>query len=430
MVGRKLLFAVLILLSLASIIFIKYQSKPTYLPSNIILPSSCTPQPPTLSTTHTIIGSTNHSLHGQALLPQPNAFTCGVENWQHHYSQFHLNTLQEIFTRKDSQRFLIYECTTQCSGLGDRLVGLISAALLAVLTDRALLIHMPAPFPWSEVFVPNMIDWRMPQERGVPDFLQGLTTETLDVFCKFENGETRDLFAQHDLTGEWMKDVQVIKYIGNERFYHLMLENPKLIQKLKALGMDRMDKFNLFACFFSFLFKPSPSLQLEMDRVYNEYFLWKENGTTGRNVMICLHLRTGVGLKEKIRMSPEQVAYYWKCAESIELSLKEQRQRVKWYLATDDDRLKKEVTDLLKGKVVALQSEAKHISTNSLDKKDFLSIMTDWALLTMCDHYVISRSGFAETANMVAQKPRWKFPMDCKQPPRFEFYHPEQDSWG
>jgi len=370
-------------------------------------------------------------------LPSPNPFVCGADEWQIKYAERHNKVIQQATKTSEplpDAKYLVFDCSGDCAGLGDRLVGLISSFMLALVTDRIFLINMPAPIPFQEAFVPNKIDWRMPRDRpeGSRNFLEGLSTNTYNNFCKFKDLYHVDLFSQKDLTQELMKDVQVVNYVGNQRFYHFLLDNPKMQEKLKELGMDRMDKFNAFSCLFNYLVKPSQTMQDEIDKFYNDYFVWRseDNQIMGKNKLICLHVRTGLALKEHVRVPPGQIQYFWNCAEHVESSLIGSGAPVKWYLATDDNQLKNSMLEQKKGKMVAYSTgNIRHVSYEGLDNKEFLSLMVDWTLLTFCDHYIISRSGYSETASMMAQKPRWKFPMDCSLAPKFEFYHPQADFW-
>jgi hypothetical protein len=66
-----------------------------------------------------------------------------------------------------SNRFVVWTCGCcgePCSGWGNRMLGIVSALMLAVLTERAFLIHWPADAcaPLSDYIGSEWIDWRLP----------------------------------------------------------------------------------------------------------------------------------------------------------------------------------------------------------------------------------------------------------------------------
>eukprot|EP00913_Durusdinium_trenchii_P035752 g33454.t1 len=60
-------------------------------------------------------------------------------------------------------RVLVYSCQpfAQCGGHGDRLNGIITVFLLAVLTGRVFLIDSESPLPLQLLLQPRDVDWRV-----------------------------------------------------------------------------------------------------------------------------------------------------------------------------------------------------------------------------------------------------------------------------
>merc|ERR1712194_371135 len=58
---------------------------------------------------------------------------------------------------------LVYSCQpfAQCGGHGDRLNGIITVFVLAVLTRRVFLIDSESPIPMTMLLSPHLIDWRV-----------------------------------------------------------------------------------------------------------------------------------------------------------------------------------------------------------------------------------------------------------------------------
>ena len=72
-----------------------------------------------------------------------------------------------LLAPSEANRFLVWTCGCcgePCSGWGNRMLGIVSALMLALLTDRTFLIHWPddACIPLSAVLGSEWIDWRLP----------------------------------------------------------------------------------------------------------------------------------------------------------------------------------------------------------------------------------------------------------------------------
>ena len=59
----------------------------------------------------------------------------------------------------DPNKWLIYECKNHCGGWADRLKGIMSVYALSLLTQRHFLIDITTPCNFSQLFVPNLVDW-------------------------------------------------------------------------------------------------------------------------------------------------------------------------------------------------------------------------------------------------------------------------------
>ena len=76
------------------------------------------------------------------LLVRTFVLSTGCTNWYANYADFHKNALQ---SKHSSVRYLISVAPNQ--GLSDRLSGLVTHFLFALLTNRVFLIHVPATVP-------------------------------------------------------------------------------------------------------------------------------------------------------------------------------------------------------------------------------------------------------------------------------------------
>jgi len=98
------------------------------------------------------------TLQTQKLYSSPDI--CGKE-WQSKYQSLH----QDIINNKREAKFLVYSCpwtNKGCCGYGNRVYAMVSLFYLAILTDRAFLIHWKAPKPLESFLTPKNINWTFP----------------------------------------------------------------------------------------------------------------------------------------------------------------------------------------------------------------------------------------------------------------------------
>jgi len=80
-----------------------------------------------------------------------------LDRLKKYYSQF-LNL--SSFNQPKGEKTMIYSCSSICFGWGDRLRGITSVYILALLTRRRFMIDMNHPCSISHVLQPYQIDWR------------------------------------------------------------------------------------------------------------------------------------------------------------------------------------------------------------------------------------------------------------------------------
>jgi len=85
--------------------------------------------------------------------------------WIAGYADLHADTMRGAVP-VEQRRFLVWSCRPMgvCGGLGNRIVNIVAAFALAILTDRAFVIDYPGSSPLElEAFArSDLIDWRMP----------------------------------------------------------------------------------------------------------------------------------------------------------------------------------------------------------------------------------------------------------------------------
>ena len=89
------------------------------------------------------------------------------------YARWHAQVRRELVQEGEpshKNRFLVWTCGSggapkTCGGWGNRLLGIVSGLMLAIVTERVFLIHWPddSCVALSDYFGSEWIDWRMPQ---------------------------------------------------------------------------------------------------------------------------------------------------------------------------------------------------------------------------------------------------------------------------
>lgn len=147
-------------------------------------------------------------------------------------------------------RFVVFEVHRGCGGLGDRVFGLVSACVLALLTNRHFRVVWDDPIPLTEAWRPR--DPRLPWDRGDFNLAACSTTELLMVDrWKSMRGLLRDTAVLQ--TG---REAVVVE--ANEPFFLDLLENPFFEEALSWYHFPPPAK--LFSELLALLFTPSPEL--------------------------------------------------------------------------------------------------------------------------------------------------------------------------
>lgn len=279
-------------------------------------------------------------------------------------------------------RVLIYACTsmTFCGGHGDRLNGMLSAAVVALLSGRLFFVDSQRPVPLSLVLEPNRWDWQ----------LHG-TIAALPAGINLN-----DKLATFEADPRWLLDNQasVLRLVSNQRLTSAaLLAAPR---QAEAFGLASQPK--LHAQLFHELFRPSAAFRHRLAK--------RGLPSTGR--LIGVHFRAGDQMpahwKDPPRHGLAELDEFLDCAEQLEASLGWDDARVVLFadtnLVLDLPRVQALVES---GKVVwpAQTDSLIHLdrSPATLAVRGLLSVWADWWTLAFDVHaLVLCHSGFGATA--------------------------------
>jgi hypothetical protein len=207
----------------------------------------------------------------------------GLPNWIQNYIHWHQEQRLQfpgnrLFTDPAAPKLLIRTCYTLCGGLHDRLGKLPWDLYLANQTGRMLLMHWCTPAPLPEFLLPNLLDWRVPDEQEL--YHNATTcgsTEKLvtDLFDKqmHANRPRADFWTTHlddalerAITGDY-KDIKILRH-------RILGEEKEFEKRLTALGeQDVIDWTPSYGKIFWIFFRPSPGVQKELDTVFADLHL-------------------------------------------------------------------------------------------------------------------------------------------------------------
>jgi len=151
-------------------------------------------------------------------------------------------------------RWLMVSCGADgCGGLSDRLKGIVSLLLYALLTRRAFALDFPFPVPLAEALLPSVLPWmdgeymRSLREHQGVGVAAGASIEwSIQAGTSWPEDLRRD-------------DVEVLTVRSNSNFVWALFD--RYPAEARHLGFDPtadMDRY--FGCLFDFLFRPSRQL--------------------------------------------------------------------------------------------------------------------------------------------------------------------------
>ncbi|CAF1599168.1 unnamed protein product, partial [Didymodactylos carnosus] len=193
----------------------------------------------------------------------------------------HLNISQFTSTSMKTKT-LTYLCESHCGGWGDRLRGITSVYILAILTNRHFMINMNYPCDLKNFLQPNIYDWTWKPSKNLNRkklYLDTLRNKYRDDL--YFNISKRN-FIQH-----W-SEYDDIFLTTNSDYITPALNNSYLSDIIVKLNIKQSDsnQKNLFSFIFEILFRPTFKITNIVDDILK--LLYLSNST-----MICFHIRIG-----------------------------------------------------------------------------------------------------------------------------------------
>ncbi|RIA95452.1 hypothetical protein C1645_872777 [Glomus cerebriforme] len=298
--------------------------------------------------------------------------SCG--SWQHNYSRLH----EDILSGNEVQRYISYICDDKnnCGGLSDRILGMTSAFIFALLTNRAFLADWQTPFPLETIFNSPNIDWSHDSLNPSSD-IRELETSELNVI----DFDAKNLDQQFMLSN-WTTKYQspFIKFYSNRGMIIRSFDSKFYSQSLKELGLR---PHTTFGCVLDYLFRPAPNA-LSFISQYTSLFALPSIFTVGIQINTQNEFN-----------SLQDYEHYFNCADQLTQTYAAPYQKVIYYLVTDSSELRNEAVQKFEHLIVS------GLSTNSnldnLDNPDSVNnaIIESW-IFSKTDYRVISPGNYGK----------------------------------
>ncbi|CAD5126150.1 DgyrCDS14318 [Dimorphilus gyrociliatus] len=297
-------------------------------------------------------------------------------------------------------RYILYDCHKQgCGGWGNRLMGILSAYFLAIMTDRSLIIRITKPCSITKFLKPRMVDWYVEED----DFeLDTKKSFTLPIPRRLSVGVLKKL-----IDALMNRKQKIVSYTVAVPAYVMMFAKQKSIRELllkKGFTEEELSELNYFQIptkynVYDILFKLQPELQAKKDEILS---------AVCKRKLICAHLRTGA-----LENPNSYMVKVVRAKEMIYKFLERQLERrefehAKVFIASDSKEIETDYKRRFGKKALIVRGSIVHVERwkdKSVDKNTacdgFAKVILDWEILGECN-LLVSLPGrtFAATSIM------------------------------
>ena len=284
----------------------------------------------------------------------------------------------------------------ECSG-GDRLRGITSTFILAVLSQRQFRIDMPYPCPLEKVLQPNLYDWQ-------DQFSTSDNRHVLNIEIMQDRQMAKQIYekiASKDFLSEW-SSYDDIYLTSNSDYITPVLTNPHLQDRVRWLNLssDEMSQTQLFPLIYEILFRPTDVLMDLVDGILTRSDREKVKD------LICLHFRIGMNPS---MIEDQSFSYRDTMVDDILAFLNRNMtidDQSLIFVTSDSAAINQHVLDhfgpersvSLPGPIIHIDRLSSiHSSTEQC--QGFLKVLADFYVLGECDRLIMARSGFSHWAS-------------------------------
>ncbi len=325
------------------------------------------------------------------------------------YAGFHRRCSENI----DGTKVLIFSTESVIDGrrkwvggFADRIKGMLSSALLAILTERVFFAEWKTPTQVSDYLLPSAIQW-LPTEL-LADRSAYLTIDAID------NDKYRSFMSaliSNDTIDFSFENFQYVRIHSNILNFHDLLSRPQflsrtlfgraLLARIGDVGLQRTIT-DLMVLLFSHLFKYTPS------HVARPLWLDYERRRALGVPCIGVHFRTGGDGKwwdpqlDHIESLPRVVSKVHSIADQCFSNSAQ-------IIVTSDSQLARDILLDKLSKIYSCHSYTGNIAhyerSNSLARDDFDFLLFEFMCLSRCDYVIHGAGEYALTAARIGGTP-------------------------
>ncbi len=298
-----------------------------------------------------------------------------------------------------AEKTMIYSCQSFCGGWGDRLRGIMSVYILALLTNRRFMIDMNYPCSISKVLEPNFVNWTYIKPKNNRT---RLTINTMRSWQKAIQNEASNTIKSKDLIKFWSSYDDI--YISTNGDYMILaLRNSHMINRTRHLfGRTPSSQTTmqiLFPLLYEFLFKPSIQVRKRVDTILS--------ASLNRH-LICLHIRIGKNptnpfdhaFTARVNTTQAMLTFIDSYLVNKSSSLV--------FITSDSGQAVSDVLHHYPNSSMTIVGPILHI--DRFDRRSstvcdgFVKVLADFYMLGECQTSLLSNSGFSTWANRRREK--------------------------
>ncbi|XP_033755998.1 uncharacterized protein LOC117338778 [Pecten maximus] len=287
-----------------------------------------------------------------------------------------LNSIPKTFT----SGYMVYTCnnesSVQCGGWSDRLSGILSTFVIALLTKQRFLIHHNHSFLLEEFLAPNEYDWRYNASIS-----QKGNKANYDLMNKDSKKAKKYLYGKKDLDKYFKSYVNLI---------HINWDFTEVFRARPHIGRDvpwitKWHYADIYKEVYNYLFKPSERLSRALNSQKRR-----------RSKTACAHVR--IGKSENLPDDPprhrESLDTLWNVFDDLDEDVYD------LFIATDDESLLKRASGRYPNQIIETDGQIGHIAKlkKGYNTEVSLKMFLDFYMLINCDILILTESGFGMAA--------------------------------
>ena len=346
----------------------------------------------------------------QSLLPgtlwptEPLLVHSNRQRWSRLKDTFPGMDIGLLWTRRQNsysrRKTLIYACKSFCGGFGDRMLGIMTSYVLALITDRHFMIDMTHPLDVVEFLRPNLYNWTFVKPKNSTP-RSSISVSAIDFPYEFLSNMHSRPFQR-----EWIKYDDITLFTNLDLVADI-LRNP-FVQKAPIVAMlaehlprVQMNTHRLFPLLFDILFSPTPRIVKTLQPILEPI----QNGCT----LICLHVRMGSNPSNPLDGEFKDRG----SAVNDTLSFLNQS---KWmddstsrlFVTSDSALAMKKFADRYPNRTLTVPGPILHIDRPASGvnlTEGFIKVIADFYALGECHTSILTPSGYSALANRRRRAP-------------------------